>query len=69
MVDYRAILRARRLEKGISQGKLAAMAEVSQPFIAEIESGRKTPSVEVLLRLCEILEIPLFGRERGTEDG
>ncbi len=67
MEDYRALLRAKRMERGISQEKLADMVKVSQPFIAEIESGRKTPSVEVLLRLCEALEIPLFGRGEGEK--
>ena len=34
---------------------------VSQPFIAEIESGRKKPSVDVLMRICAVLDISLFG--------
>ena len=62
-LDYRTIIRERRKEKGLSQGKLAELVQVSQPFIAEIESGRKKPSVDVLLRICAVLEISLFGHE------
>lgn len=63
-MDYKEVIRQKRTEMGISQEKLANMAKVSQPFIAEIESGRKKPSIDVLMRLCEVLEISLFG---GTE--
>ena len=47
-MDYRTLIRQKRKEKGLSQGKLAELAQVSQPFIAEIESGRKKPSLDVL---------------------
>lgn len=62
-MDYRTMIREKRKEKGLSQGKLAELVQVSQPFIAEIESGRKKPSVDVLIRICETLEISLFGQE------
>lgn len=62
-MDYRALIREKRKEKGMSQGKLAQLVQVSQPFIAEIESGRKKPSVDVLMRICAVLEISLFGKE------
>ena len=62
-MDYRTLIREKRKEKGLSQGKLAQLVQVSQPFIAEIESGRKKPSVDVLMRICTVLEISLFGQE------
>ncbi|MCI7472805.1 MAG: helix-turn-helix transcriptional regulator [Clostridiales bacterium] len=62
-MDYRTLIREKRKEKGLSQGKLAQLVQVSQPFIAEIESGRKKPSVDVLMRICTVLEISLFGKE------
>lgn len=61
-MDYRVLIREKRKEKGLSQGKLAQLVQVSQPFIAEIESGRKKPSVDVLMRICAELEISLFGK-------
>lgn len=54
-------VREKRKEKGLSQERLAKLVQVSQPFIAEIESGRKKPSVDVLMRICAVLDISLFG--------
>ena len=59
--DYRTLIREKRKEKGLSQERLAKLVQVSQPFIAEIESGRKKPSVDVLMRICAVLDISLFG--------
>ena len=60
-MDYRTLIREKRKEKGVSQERLAKLVQVSQPFIAEIESGRKKPSVDVLMRICAVLDISLFG--------
>ena len=60
-MDYRTLIREKRKEKGWSQERLAKLVQVSQPFIAEIESGRKKPSVDVLMRICAVLDISLFG--------
>ncbi len=60
-MDYRTLIRDKRKEKGLSQERLAKLVQVSQPFIAEIESGRKKPSVDVLMRICAVLDISLFG--------
>ena len=60
-MDYRTLIREKRKEKALSQERLAKLVQVSQPFIAEIESGRKKPSVDVLMRICAVLDISLFG--------
>ena len=60
-MDYRTLIREKRKEKGLSHERLAKLVQVSQPFIAEIESGRKKPSVDVLMRICAVLDISLFG--------
>ena len=60
-MDYRTLIREKRKEKGLSQERLAKLVQVCQPFIAEIESGRKKPSVDVLMRICAVLDISLFG--------
>ena len=60
-MDYRTLIREKRKEKGLSQERLAKLVQVSQPFIAEIESGRKKPSVDLLMRICAVLDISLFG--------
>lgn len=60
MIDYQKIIIDTRKEKGISQIKLAKMIGVTQAFMSEIESGRKTPSLQVFFKICEVLEIELF---------
>ena len=48
---------------GLSQYKLAKIVGITQSFINEIESGRKSPSIEVFFRICEALEIKVFPEE------
>jgi transcriptional regulator with XRE-family HTH domain len=59
-MDYRAIIKKKRIEKGLSQNKLAKLVGITQPFMNEIENGRKSPSVEVLIKICEELNIKMF---------
>ena len=59
-MNYREIIKKKRIEKGFSQNKLAKLVGITQPFMNEIESGRKSPSLEVLFKICEILEINVF---------
>ncbi len=63
MNDYRAAIRRKREQLGWSQYKLAKQAGITQSFMNEIESGKKSPSMEVFLRLCEVLDIRLFPGE------
>lgn len=63
--DYRIIFRQKREALGLSQHALAKQVEITQPFLWEIENGRKTPSLEVFFRLCEVLDIKLFPDEEG----
>lgn len=46
-----------RLEKNISQTELAAAAEMSQPFLANVENGKKEPSTMTLIRIANALDI------------
>lgn len=46
-----------RLEKNISQTELAAAAEMSQPFLANVENGKKEPSTMTLIRIANALNI------------
>jgi len=58
------MLRAWRQRRRRSQLDLALDAEVSQRHVSFVESGRASPSREMLLRLAEQLDVPL--RERNT---
>ena len=48
---------------GWSQYKLAQVAGITQSFMNEIESGKKSPSIEVFFRICEALGIKVFPDE------
>lgn len=50
-------IRQARIEKRISQEKLAEMLDVSTTHIRHIESGHRKPSIEKLVTLCQILDI------------
>ncbi len=60
MEDYRELIKKKREEKHLSQRKLAKLVGITQPFMNEIESGRKNPSIQVLQKICEVLDIQLF---------
>lgn len=62
--DAGGLLREWRQRRRLSQLSLASEAEVSQRHLSFIESGRSTPSRDMVLRLAEHLAIPL--RERNT---
>lgn len=63
MPDYRRLLREKRIEKGISQYQLAEMSGMTQSHINKIENVIANPSLDILFKLCEILEIRLFPDE------
>ncbi len=57
-------LREWRLRRRMSQLEFALEAEISQRHVSFLESGRATPSREMLLHLAERLDVPL--RERNA---
>jgi transcriptional regulator with XRE-family HTH domain len=46
-----------RKRKSLSQGKLAALVETSQSYIAEIESFRKIPSITMIYKFAKVLDL------------
>ena len=64
MENYREVIRNKRERVGWSQYKLAKVVGITQSFMNEIESGKKSPSIEVFFRICEALEIKVFPDER-----
>ncbi len=61
---FGGLLRHWRKIRSVSQLELAAQAETSQRYISFLESGRARPSREMIVRLCETLDIPLRERNR-----
>jgi transcriptional regulator with XRE-family HTH domain len=62
-------LRQARRDRGWSTRELAARADVSQPFLSNVENGRTTPSVATLYRLAAALGLPPAALLPGTDEG
>jgi transcriptional regulator with XRE-family HTH domain len=61
---FPALLKSWRHRRGLSQLDLALIAEMSPRHLSFLETGRSQPSSEMVLRLCNALDVPL--RERNT---
>lgn len=48
-----------RYKKGVSLRKLAQQARVSKSYLQKIEAGEAKPSLEIMVRLAQVLERPL----------
>ena len=50
-------MRKLRTERGWSQSDLALRADMDRNYLSLIELGRNSPSVRMLLRLCQALDV------------
>jgi transcriptional regulator with XRE-family HTH domain len=50
-------LKTRRLEMGWTQEDLAGASELDRPYISVMEVGKKQPTLSVLFRLAEALDM------------
>ena len=66
-MDYREIIRQKREEKGLSQTQLAKLLDISQPYMNQIETGKRNPTLPLLMKICDVLEIPMFGEDTTHE--
>ncbi|MBQ2230839.1 MAG: helix-turn-helix transcriptional regulator [Oscillospiraceae bacterium] len=60
MIDYYSIgrrIQQRRVQRNITQERLAEMVNVSVPHISRIENGSSQPSLQVLVDICNALEL------------
>lgn len=53
------VLRAQRMERGMTLREVSAEARVSLGYISEIERGQKEASSELLSSLCSALDVRL----------
>ena len=56
-VDLATNLKSVRLAKGLAQEKLALEAGVDRTVVSKIERGVTNPSLEILLRLANFLDV------------
>ncbi|WP_300682582.1 helix-turn-helix transcriptional regulator [Nocardioides sp.] len=62
------VLRAARIQRGMTLRELSADARVSLGYISEIERGQKEASSELLASLCAALDVPLSVVLREVSD-
>lgn len=59
-------IRRFRERKGWSQEDLASAASLHRTYVSGIERGKRNPTIKIVLKLAEALEVPpsaLFGEE------
>lgn len=59
LLDTDSRIRSFRTYRKMTVSELAAAAGISQPYLSEIESGKKTGSVDVLKRIAAALKVDL----------
>lgn len=50
-------IQVRRAELGLGRRELAESAELSYPYLSEVENGKKAPSAKAMWRLARALEL------------
>lgn len=51
-------LRKARNRAGLTQEQVAAKARISREYVSQLERNRQSPTVDMLLRICRILNVP-----------
>ncbi|GAA2003545.1 MULTISPECIES: helix-turn-helix domain-containing protein [Nocardioides] len=62
------VLRAQRMQRGMTLREVSEQARVSLGYISEIERGQKEASSELLFSLCQALDVPLSLVLRSVSD-
>ncbi|WP_315305797.1 helix-turn-helix domain-containing protein [Enterococcus devriesei] len=50
------LVRETRISKGITQTKLAEMANISRPYLSDIEKGDSNPSAQIAISIARSLD-------------
>ena len=53
------MVRARREALGLSMNVVAQRSGLSQQMVSYVERGMRNPTLETLLRICDVLDTPL----------
>ncbi|GBU28289.1 hypothetical protein R84B8_01847 [Treponema sp. R8-4-B8] len=63
------ILQKERKKKGLSQEKLAEIANLHRTYISDIERGVRNPTITTIFTLCKALNITPTELLKGFENG
>lgn len=64
MLNYANLLKEWRKQRRLSQLSLAMEADVSARHISFLETGRARPSTDMIVHLCDVLNIPVDARNQ-----
>lgn len=67
MPSYGPVLRKRRAELGLRQRHVAQQLGVSVDYLSQLERDLRTPSLEMLAKLGEVLRVPVAYLELEAE--
>lgn len=56
-IAFGRVLREARLQKGLSQDRLAALADFDRTYPSLLERGLRSPTLAMILRLSQALDI------------
>lgn len=68
-VRFGMVIRSHRQGRGLSQGALAALADVDRSYLGEIERGAVSPSIDTIHKLANALGENLSDLLRECEIG
>jgi transcriptional regulator with XRE-family HTH domain len=51
-------LRNARTAAGLTQEALSFAARIDRTYISQLENNKKSPTIDVLMRLCEAIGVP-----------
>lgn len=54
------LIKSTRLEKGISQEKLAELSGLDRSYVSELERGEKTASIRTIFKLANGLSVEAY---------
>lgn len=57
---YSLNIKAKRKSQKISQHQLAEMCDVTRETISRIENGKHSPTITILYRIADALDVPIY---------
>lgn len=61
-------LRLARIQAGLTQEELAIRAQVSREYVSMLERDRKSPTIQMLMRICSATGVRTSEVIRRVED-
>lgn len=67
--DLAHLIRDQRLRRALTQADLAHLVGVSRKWVVDLEAGKRTPDISLVLLTIRTLGLELSVRDRGSRRG